>query len=592
MRFFSFLFRAAGLSDAKKEALAKKYGIPAEQVETISESDPSPNRMYTDWMLRELKGDSTADLTKLKDALEKFTRAKNNPQFSDSKDILSYTAQQLVDKFSRKQRHQLKDLSQSEVERILKTQGLPGAKLIWNKTPFKVWYVIKPEYAVFLGSNTNWCTTQSGQAKSYCDAGGLWIVYENDKPFAQGHITTNGNSITFLNTKDRGFAPTDENFVDFLEMLSQVRVPDFNQFRRHYHDVLSKMVGGTVLSDPKIQKAVQQIILESDNVNLLSSYLKKNFWEEGWDLLLDFGSVPKLRDVLEDAVAPIWDRIKVNKELSEDILSVLKTDIRARDIDYFAVFDRFDEYVKAGAVGTSGDQIVVDAGMKAIGDLTEEDPAYPPVLARTNSDLLFAYWKKFITKPWPQYAYILKKYPEYAETEEATGDQVAGLPELRLGDKVEPGPTWPRWIKDLKHEIVITGVTGWLVSVEGISESGAKHKASVRYGTDPDSGKVFQDIKLPDDVAKERTKKKAPIYPEKLEIGQRVKRGPTWQWDDQDCDDHAVPSIGTVKEASRFFQPVWYEVEWDAHPDSQNGYPYGPGGEREPGRFYLDIVPV
>jgi hypothetical protein len=291
-----------------------------------------------------------------------------------------------------------------------------------------------------------------------------------------------------------------------------------------------------------------------------------------------------LRDVLEDAAAPIWNRIKANKELSEDILSVLKTDRRARDIDYFAAFDKFDEYVKAGGVGTSGDQIVVAAGMKAIGDLTEEDPTYPPVLARTNNDLLFAYWKRFIKKSWSQYAYILKRYPEYAETEEASGDKEAGLPGLRLGDKVEPGPTWPRWIGPATH-LEVEGVTGWLISVIGIStKTGDSGKWTMRYGTDPDGERVFQDIKLPDDVAMERTKKKEP---EELSIGQRVKRGPTWEWEDQDCGADGGSRVGTVTQRS----DLWYTIRWDGDEREDSVYEYRYGTDAR-NKLYRDVVPA
>ena len=69
-------------------------------------------------------------------------------------------------------------------------------------------------------------------------------------------------------------------------------------------------------------------------------------------------------------------------------------------------------------------------------------------------------------------------------------------------------------------------------------------------------------------------KKSAVVNIHNIKIGLRVRRGPDWRWDNQDCDRSGVPQAGSViftKSGTLYNVKgnyAWASVLWD------NGRPY------------------
>ncbi len=284
-RFSSFLFNAA-LSPKKLEALAKKYGMAEEKIQGFVEWDPTPNQAYLDWICREFKGSGVDE--SITEVLKKFNNLKNSPTFEGSKNIFDYTVESLTALFTKKLRHQLKDLSQGEIENKLKTEGLPGAKLVLNNGKWKMWKVTNYRYAMILGTGTRWCTANEGHAKSYCADGPLYPIYKNDVPFAQGYVGS--SSIVLYNTMDNNFPAMDANLKDLL--VAAEGIPEMAIMMRGVLKTLKSVT-------KKDMEFLQNIILETDDFGLLKTYLGKLYWSDGWELLLDAGTKADITAVLE-----------------------------------------------------------------------------------------------------------------------------------------------------------------------------------------------------------------------------------------------------------------------------------------------------
>ena len=73
----------AAASQAKKEALVKKYNVDVPFVDECAEADPTPNGQYTEWLVKSLRryGDDVSTRVKLEElteALTEFNLLKNS----------------------------------------------------------------------------------------------------------------------------------------------------------------------------------------------------------------------------------------------------------------------------------------------------------------------------------------------------------------------------------------------------------------------------------------------------------------------------------------------------------------------------------
>ena len=125
----------AAASEGRKKLLSEKYGINLPYIEEFAEIDPTPNGAYTEWITREYKKDAFEldDVIKrdIKDALVKFNRYKNSPEFKAEyhTNILDYTFTGLIrlmetigrDMLSKKEKEKELSLNYRDLPDTLKT---------------------------------------------------------------------------------------------------------------------------------------------------------------------------------------------------------------------------------------------------------------------------------------------------------------------------------------------------------------------------------------------------------------------------------------------------------------------------------------
>lgn len=287
IRFVARLLLAV-LSPKKREALAAKYKLAEEKVQELSEWDPTQNNAYLDWVCRWFSmGQVNEDIA---ETLKKFHRFKDNPEFTQSKNVFDYTPESLNALFAKKLRHQLSDMTLGTLEKTIKDKGLPGARLILNDGTWKIWKVQNPEYAIILSSGTSWCTTQPGNAKSYCSRGALFPIYKNDRPFAQGFLDTYG-SLEFRTAQNHNFELTTPDFIELMKAAKHI--PQIDLF-------VNSVLGQAQVIPDEMAEIVREIIIEKDDYILLKSYLKKIYWDDGWELMFDINSKSDITKLINE----------------------------------------------------------------------------------------------------------------------------------------------------------------------------------------------------------------------------------------------------------------------------------------------------
>lgn len=308
LKFISkLLIQAAKISDAKLKLMEERYRLSMEQLKEVGDLDPSPNGVYFEWLCKQKKKEGLPDdITEL---LKEFTKLKNNPSFSKSKDINTYTVQDLAG-LIRNQRHLIRQLTDKELTRRILKDGLPGAKLIWNKDGWKCWQVTNPRYAMILGSNTGWCTAHQNHAESYCQKGPLFPIYFEDKPYAQGHV--NGEGFVILDKEDDQISVNDPHLMDLL----RIDIPPMKMFQNY----IANKINLNSITDQN-QAIVRELILETSSIVLLQKYLRRFFWEDGWELLMDLNPdmAAQLVSEYDDVQSLLMDHPSTLSEILEAV---------------------------------------------------------------------------------------------------------------------------------------------------------------------------------------------------------------------------------------------------------------------------------
>ena len=124
-------------------AFKKQFQLTDEQIKVCNDADPSPKGTYSRWLCQVYTQTKGKDPVKLKavqdltEPLKKYMKLCNNPDFpKDKKDIGQFTPDTLL-KLVGNERRYLRNLSPSAIEKLLKSEGLPGAKIIWSGGGFK-----------------------------------------------------------------------------------------------------------------------------------------------------------------------------------------------------------------------------------------------------------------------------------------------------------------------------------------------------------------------------------------------------------------------------------------------------------------------
>lgn len=504
IRRFASKFLILALTKGKQEFLAKQYKLDPQVIEGIAEYDPSPNNAYTAWLCKVYKdeGESLPTLEKLKQPLSKFMKLINSPEFpTEKKDIGKYTAEELLNLVGsdRKFRRQL---SQTELERQIMNEGVPGAELIWNANNFKMWHVTNINYAMFLGSNTSWCTAQPHHAKGYCSSGGLYPVYFKNKPFCQGHIDQQRGTISFLNKQDKPMDIDNITFLTFLDVVDLPIVHSFGSYAFNTSYFSKKIVELIEDSEPKAQamlKHYEKLAIKFKNSRMVSAIInrlsdKNIIWPEGIEFLLDYPSIliTSLAAMPHAILKEIGSKYP---ELTEEIMyEAGKADTYAEAAELIKIMSNLSSdpnflsnYVdeNLGKINLEGNDWpeVISIITKKIKDLdpanTEQNLDNYADFFNNNSynqyikDVAFIYWKKFIKAKWPELHDLLEDFPGYKKVIEKQKNRIK---DPKVGAIVTTSPEYKGSNEGQTGEILDTEETpfplygneeeGWTVTVK------------------------------------------------------------------------------------------------------------------------------
>ena len=175
-------------SKAKIDHLMLKYKLDQEVMDSILDTDPTPNGEYLEWIIGRLRNHKLRlpeDSGILKPALKNFHELKNRRVFKDSRDIRTYKSP--GDLYKTLEKYKEKGDETSDITKRLEKAGDGFSVAV--RGPDYVWYKItKPEAACALGSGTSWCTVHRKYSEHYLADGPLYMLYKNGKPVAQVHF--------------------------------------------------------------------------------------------------------------------------------------------------------------------------------------------------------------------------------------------------------------------------------------------------------------------------------------------------------------------------------------------------------------------
>jgi hypothetical protein len=165
---------------------------PAEaerQVRLIAEADPTRNKSYIIWLVKQVKLGHIRfpeDHDRVLNAMRTFEVAKKKPGFPGNKDVNKYDTfhdlEQAIDK--------LKGVDLTSKRQKIKEIKRLGANAIYDDGTWSIIEVTKPEAAAQYGYGTKWCTSNATTAAGYLKDGPLYIITKDDAKVAQLHIPT------------------------------------------------------------------------------------------------------------------------------------------------------------------------------------------------------------------------------------------------------------------------------------------------------------------------------------------------------------------------------------------------------------------
>ena len=434
-------------------AFKKQFQLTDEQIKVCNDADPSPKGTYSRWLCQVYTQTKGKDPVKLKavqdltEPLKKYMKLCNNPDFpKDKKDIGQFTPDTLL-KLVGNERRYLRNLSPSAIEKLLKSEGLPGAKIIWNGGGFKMYYVTNADYAMILGSNTGWCTAANeNYASQYSLKGGLYITYYNGKPFLQGHSAASDTDL--LDVKDQQPDLLDPTM---LLWFKTVQHPIMAVFRRLCDSRFEQFLNHRIrpaAAKTKNKQAIIDYAMESDNLGVVLAIASAGiWWPEGWELLMD--SPNYLKSALEHCGTPIIKKLKKESFAKDMAQMCIDANMISQALILAPGEELIDDIVKSIITGKAThfnkdglDKKTIEAidetGVKAINELKSgiSDDGNITTLGPKST---FAYWKKFINKYWLGGEHILSANSEYVKR---CNDlkAIKRLLKIEVGKEVVPGP--------------------------------------------------------------------------------------------------------------------------------------------------------
>ena len=188
----SFLLKSAAATQAKRDALTKKYNLEAGRVDELAEVDPTLNGEYLDWLCRETRKvldipeeePNAADDISLEDVtlmLKRYIMLKRSANFTGEKDIMKLGLVDLKTIYDSSTRANLSKKDQGR--ELIKGRDKylsEGCEPLARFNGFSFYRVTTPEALVLMSTGSHWCTQGEGTASSYLEKGPLYVVVKDD----------------------------------------------------------------------------------------------------------------------------------------------------------------------------------------------------------------------------------------------------------------------------------------------------------------------------------------------------------------------------------------------------------------------------
>ena len=212
---FDYIEKLSQLNQSKLELLSKKYNMTPDEINTFSNCDPTPNKQYLDWLIKQIQSNALRlpeDCDKCINTLSLFT-VKKQVLKNNSKpiDINQYKTlgniQQVLD--------EVMGLNTNRQQFKINTEQ--GQKVIADQPPYKIIEITTPEAAAKLCRDTSWCIKDPKFFNDYKmgPSNPVYLILRDNQRYALFHA----ESEQFKNVYDDELKLDVKQNIDILHIL-------------------------------------------------------------------------------------------------------------------------------------------------------------------------------------------------------------------------------------------------------------------------------------------------------------------------------------------------------------------------------------
>jgi hypothetical protein len=393
--------------DAKIPELIKQFkNLPPDEAEkavrAIAEADPTENKVYTPWLIRQVLKNHIRlpeDQDRALGAIRLFDQNKRAAAFPGPKDINAYKTfpdlEAITDKL---QGQELK--SKRQVKREVKEKG---ARLVYDDGTYAIIELIEPEAAVIYSKGSKWCTSNAGTAAHYLKSGPIHIILKNDEKIAQLHAATQ----QLMDLTDRPYdyrndpglrkalatviKPTNPNTAFFMAKITGKRMPEneaeIAKDPRLALQYAVDVIGGRwPLAEPAIAR-------DPASATMYAEKIIKGRWEEAekWMGIKDLHSAIQYAAKVLNQRWPQLEAALLNQSDQHNQL--------------YYIMSYIDQVVKGRWLEAEPLIIKQPSTMLTYAEKYVKGP-WPEVeqaVMRSGSDTIFTYITKVLKAPWPRF---------------------------------------------------------------------------------------------------------------------------------------------------------------------------------------------
>jgi len=226
---FDFVEKLSQLNQSKLELLSKKYNMTPDEINTFSNCDPTPNKQYLDWLIKQIQSNTLRlpeDCDKCINTLSLFTVKKQVLKNTNKPiDINQYKSLGDI------QRNLDEVMNVNTKRQQVKLDTEQGQRVLLNKPPYKIIEITTKEASAKLCRDTEWCIKDPKFFDMYeiSISNPLYLILNNDEPGA----LFNAQSKQFKDVYDEELDLREEHNTKLLLLLKSIGV-DVNTYVMDY----------------------------------------------------------------------------------------------------------------------------------------------------------------------------------------------------------------------------------------------------------------------------------------------------------------------------------------------------------------------